>query len=382
MMPMMLIKKTQSSYFSCFIGKSLSLSKLSLYSTSTSEKLPQTSNFMRDYLISTCEFSSTKATTASKGISYIHTPEKPDSVIQFLKQNGFSNEHVRKTIANCPTICGRDVEKVISPNFQALRNLGFKNQELIKFISSSPHTLCLPRATTRIEYWKNLLGNDLNKLLLAFTRNRGLTCLDIDKNVIPKISLLQNSGFTKKDIRIAITMLPGFITMSLDLMEKTLNRSLKFGFIKGSKMYLNFLLVAGRFDDDGYKGMVEFYRNFGWSESDFLSAMLKQPRFLNISKEITKAKMEYLTKCVGCTQSYIASHPVLLTLSLTNRLAPRSKLIKILKSSVLNFKETDLFTIMALSEKKFKEKYILQFKDEVPKLMETYNSLCSHQISD
>ncbi|RWV80126.1 hypothetical protein GW17_00058648, partial [Ensete ventricosum] len=113
-------------------------------------------------------------------------------------------------------------------------------------------------------------------------------------------------------------------------------------------------------------------KGFGWSEYDFLAAFRKAPTLVRCSLKSLQRKMEFLINETRCAPSYLATHPVMLLLSLEKRLIPRYRILTGLKSRGLYNVNLQMFTYMKYPEKKFLEKFVIRYK-ECPEHIELYN---------
>lgn len=110
--------------------------------------------------------------------------------------------------------------------------------------------------------------------------------------------------------------------------------------------------------------------SLGWSNSEFCSAIGKQPYFLHNSTDILRIKMEFFVNNIGFTPSSIAKRPKILVFSLKKRMIPRFQVMKILKSEGLWTSNDKLNMFFMISDLKFLNKFILPYKDKFPKLLE------------
>ncbi|KAG1342443.1 putative transcription termination factor MTERF8, chloroplastic-like [Cocos nucifera] len=132
------------------------------------------------------------------------------------------------------------------------------------------------------------------------------------------------------------------------------------------------LWVFYKVGQEKFDAKLEAMKGFGWSEAEFLAAFRKAPVFLTGSASTMRDKMDFLVREAGCTPSYIARHPVLLTLSLAKRLIPRNRFLEALKSKVLHGGEYNVHTAMVSSERRFLQYYVLRHVNKFPELNELY----------
>ena len=192
------------------------------------------------------------------------------------------------------------------------------------------------------------------------------------KSISPKIALLKDHGLSEENIKLMFVRSSRVFAMSIPSLELLLKRVQELGFQHGSSMFVYGLSTLSNYGLDTFKAKVGVFKSYGWSEREFAVAFNKYPFFLGLSKENIQKKMEFLVGRVGCLQSYIASHPILLGLSLEKRLIPRYHVISCLKMNKLIIREWDLCSLMLLSDNIFLEKFILPYKEIEPMLHETY----------
>lgn len=160
-------------------------------------------------------------------------------------------------------------------------------------------------------------------------------------------------------------------------MEDVIVRTRELGFQPGSPMFVSGLqALIGNSRDMLHKKM-ELLMSFGWSENDFFSALRKYPLMVKISGNNLEAKMNFLTGEVGCDLSYIASTPQLLTCSLEKRIKPRHRVLSLLESKGLVSKNPVFYYAIRMTDRKFVERYILPYKEEISGLLETYLAACA-----
>lgn len=348
--------------------------------STSAQNPPPKSNLITDYLIASCGFSPERAAKSSKPIASLTSTTNPDSVRHFFKHNSFTDAQIGKLISAYPRILCADVNRTLQPNLSSLHKMGFAEPELQQLVVRNPQTLLLRSAASRIVFWKALLNGDMKKLVLALVRNRGLINWNIDKHVLAKIALLKEYGLSDSDIRLIVVSGRGLFLRSSATIEVLLKRAHEMGFRPGSALFVDALSTLSCLGRDQFLARMEFFRSFGWSEGDFLSALRRNPSFSLLAEENLRSKMEFLVKRVGCTQAYIVARPVILNYSMEKRLMPQHYVMHVLKSKNLGGREWDFYSAIAITEEKFADRFILRYKDEVPTLLETYNAACNGEF--
>ncbi|XP_008809522.2 uncharacterized protein LOC103721198 [Phoenix dactylifera] len=336
-------------------------------------KLSAEPHFMADYLVASCGLSLEKAVEASKSLRRIKSRQQPDSVLDFFKKHGFDDSHLKKLVSWNPRWLAFNVEETLAPKFRALHDLGFTGPDLTHVVMSNPvvsnHNL--HRIVSKIQVWRDLLGSDehLKKFLKG---NQWLLGHSVEKTIQPNLSVLKDCGISDQRITLVLKKHPKFILQKPDALRALIDRAKGLGVLPGSTMFHWALWVLYKVGQEKFNAKLEAMRGFGWSEAEFLAAFRKAPGFLTGSVSTMREKMDFLVQQAGCAPSYVARHPVLLTLSLAKRLVPRNRYLEALKSKKLHGGEYDVYTAMVCAEKRFLEYYVLRHVNKFPELNELY----------
>ncbi|KAE8038610.1 hypothetical protein FH972_011104 [Carpinus fangiana] len=112
----------------------------SVGSLSESNKKPEEEgkhSFAVSYLINSCGLSTKSAILASQRVLF-QSPERPDLVLNFFKENGFSNAQISRIVGMLPLILLSDPEKTLLPKIELLRSIGVSSSEVITILSLNP----------------------------------------------------------------------------------------------------------------------------------------------------------------------------------------------------------------------------------------------------
>jgi mTERF domain-containing protein len=111
----------------------------------------------------------------------------------------------------------------------------------------------------------------------------------------------------------------------------------------------------------------------GCTEEEFDAMFRRAPCLVFVPAALLRRKVEFLMAEAGCDATHIVTNPVLLTLSLGKRMAPRCRVVEALRSRGVGIgKKANLGSVMRYPEDKFVERYVLRYKEEVPELLELY----------
>ncbi|XP_042429989.1 transcription termination factor MTERF8, chloroplastic-like [Zingiber officinale] len=222
----------------------------------------------------------------------------------------------------------------------------------------------------RLKVWESLFGS--REILLRNLRscNRFMST-SIENVVRPNLNFLRDEcGIPEHRVSLAIQKHPSFITQNPDTLRALVDRADGIGIPRESGMFLWILFVLHGVSKEKFEAQVKLMNSFGLSNSDFITAVKKHPTFLKISPESLQGKMEFLVKDVGIAPLDIAYHSKILGFSLEKRLIPRFRVMEILKSEGLWKPTSKLHVFFSSSAPKFLQKYVLPYKDKLPKLLE------------
>ncbi|XP_042422792.1 transcription termination factor MTERF4, chloroplastic-like isoform X1 [Zingiber officinale] len=329
--------------------------------------------FMVEYLVNTCGFSADDASKVSKSLPRNKSTENPDVVLGFLRYQGFDGANLRKVISLRPRLLGCHVEKNLAPKFQIFRDMGLSESDVIDVVLLHPAIIDLNFQNTllpRLKVWESLFGS--KEILLNNLRRHGwFMTTNIENVVRPNMNFLQDEcGIPLEQLSFVLRRHPCFIVQNPESLRALVDRAEGIGIPRGSGMFLWILDVLHGVSREKFEAQVKLMNSFDFSNSDFVAAIKKYPWFLWLSTETLQRKMEFLVKDVGITPSNIAKQPVFLALSLEKRVIPRFHVLEILKSEGLWTSQDTLRTIFLSPGPKFMQKYVLPYKDKLPKLFE------------
>lgn len=225
----------------------------------------------------------------------------------------------------------------------------------------------------RIEYFRKLLGTD-DKVVLAlkkFALVPGNSRLErMEENVL----LLRKNGFSNDDIAKIVLKNPikFFLTKSERLQDVLHILEHDWGIPRGATMFSYGVDVLTSNKKSRIDMKFEILRSYGWSDVEILRMVRILPPILNVSDARMRKVLDYFMKEVGCSPDFLASRPVLFTLSLEGRVKPRNEVLEILNEKKLNKRETGLYRVLCMRELQFQNNYLLPYKDILPGMYKSY----------
>ncbi|PRQ57764.1 putative transcription regulator mTERF family [Rosa chinensis] len=140
-----------------------------------------------------------------------------------------------------------------------------------------------------------------------------------------------------------------------------------------SATFMKALVVTFMVDASKREQKMQFYKERGWTEDDFVLAFRKHPLFMTFSEKNISSKMDFLLNKMGWQPANVAGDPYVLTYSLEKRIIPTCSVIRVLLLKGLITKgECSLVSILKKSEKYLLNKIVLKYQEQVPELLSIY----------
>ncbi|XP_042390242.1 transcription termination factor MTERF15, mitochondrial-like isoform X2 [Zingiber officinale] len=303
-----------------------------------------------EYLVDSWGLSAAEASKVSRSLSDLKSSKKPDYFFNFLKSQGFTDSHIKRIInVNPRSVCVK-----VEPKFRSWLDAGISQSDLVEIITSYPR----------------ILHYSIRSVVSS-----------VEKRILPNLKFLMDvCGISEEKASRAMRSRPELLAKKLDSLQTLVRRADELGVPRQSPMYPLLLIVLYGIDKEKFEAKSKFFKSLGWSESDFFTAVRTTPTLLTISQPYLQRKMEFFVKEVGYSPSFITQRPLILLFSLDKRVIPRFQVLELLKSENLWTAKGNFFYYMKLSDKKFIEKFVIPYKEKVPKLVDIY-SLPSTEVS-
>ncbi|XP_074565512.1 transcription termination factor MTERF15, mitochondrial-like [Curcuma longa] len=322
-----------------------------------------------EYLVDTCGLSAAEASKVSLSLSGLKSSKKPDYFLNFLKSQGFTDSHIKRIINISPkSVCIK-----VEPKFRSLLDAGFSQSDLVEIITSNPRILDhnMRSVVPRLEFWDGLFGS--RELLVKRLKKKWFFGYSVEKRILPNLKFFMDvCGISEEKASQALKNRPEFLVQKPDSLQTLVRRADELGVPRHSPTYPFLLIVLYGNNKENFEAKHKLFASLGWSESDFFNAIWKTPTLLNISQPYLRRKIEFFIKEVGCSPSFITQHPIILLYNLDKRVIPRFQVLELLKSENLWTAKGSLLSYINPSDKKFMEKFVLPYKEKVPKLVDIY----------
>lgn len=341
--------------------------------SSLSQISQSTNNRTVDYLVRTLGLSKDSAVAAAKRI-HLKRTANPDSVIALFEAYGFATSNTASIFCRNPSLLLADPDTTLKPKLEFLSQNGVSGQVLVDVISRDPSIL--RRSLDKqiipcIDFLRNFFGST-DGIVSLFSARRGTWVLHkFSESVAPNIERLRAYGVPDSNIAKMIWVRPRTLSRDaegfIDIVEKTKEA----GFNPSSLMFIYGLCTFSGMKKDKWLSKLQVFKSFGWSEEQFQSLFLKQPKFMNSSEEQIKRALDFFMNKLDWTPEEISKYPIVLFLSFEKRVIPRSSILQHLISKGF-IKKTSVGKAFMIREDKFLVKFVMQYLSKDPHLLEMY----------
>ncbi|TVU11977.1 hypothetical protein EJB05_45589, partial [Eragrostis curvula] len=336
--------------------------------------------FVEDYLVASCHLTPEQAVKASKVLSHLKSPSRPDAVLAFLSGLGLSDADIAATVAYDPKLLCSEVERTLAPRLPKLRGLGLSPSQIARLVLVDPARFRRPTVVSKLRFYVPLFGSFEN-LLQALKSNSYLLSSDLEGVVKPNVAFLMECGLDACEIAKLSIPVPRLLTTKPERVREMVLRAEAIGVPRGSGMFRHALLAVAFLSKEKIAEKMEFLKKtYRWSDAEVGVAVSKLPLLLKHSKDRLCRMAEFLIITVGLVPEYIAHRPALLTYSLERRLRPRHYVVRFLKANGLLEHDRSYYSAVQVSENIFMEKFIRPFMEAAPGLDQDYAAACRGEV--
>ncbi|XVF82942.1 hypothetical protein PTKIN_Ptkin16aG0092200 [Pterospermum kingtungense] len=329
-------------------------------------------SFTVSYLINSCGLSPDSALSVSKRMQF-ETSEKPDSVISFFKNHGFSKTQIRDLIKRRPKLLLAVPDKTLLPKFQYFYSKGISRSELARILSSYPRVLEYnldKNIIPRFNFFKELTHCDDKKVFLAYKNCPMILTYDLKSVFASNLAFLRDIGVPESIIMTKLVVHPRIFARNHDKFRRYTEEVKKLGFNPSKQLFLIALQSLTEISRSTWERKSNIFKQCGWTDKDIVSAFEKNPRCMTFSEQKIIATMNFLVNTMDFKPSFIANCPYLLSYSLERRIIPRCSVLQALVSHGL-IKEFNVFSVLACTETKFLQRFVTPYEDL--NLLKLYN---------
>ncbi|KAK8507230.1 hypothetical protein V6N13_070018 [Hibiscus sabdariffa] len=188
-------------------------------------------SFTVSYLIKTCGLSPESALSASKRVSF-QTPNRPDSVIAFLKSHGFSKPQIGTIIGKLPHLLSSKVEKTLLPKIAFFNSKGISSSDLTELFAKDPKIFEISLEKKIIPFFNflsNMFQSDKDALGVLILWPRFLQ-YNFDSCILPNTNVLRQNGVPELNIVKGFRQIPNIISAAPIVFKENVEKVKKMGF--------------------------------------------------------------------------------------------------------------------------------------------------------
>ncbi|KAI3449526.1 hypothetical protein Pfo_006191 [Paulownia fortunei] len=335
-------------------------------------------SFAVSYLINSCGLSAKDANSVSRKVC-IKSPKKPDAVLELLRKYGFTNAHISRLVTRWPLVLVACPNKNLLPKLEFFRSIGVPIVVLVEKLSAQPTVLQRSLKNSLIpsyNYLKSLLQSD-KRVAYVFSRAPRAFSGGWPGGISSNISILRERGVPESSIVSLVMYQPSLLIIGKKKLAVYVDRVAEMGFDISRRLFIHAIRVFTDMTESTLKHKMDVYRSCGWSEPDIIAAFIRNPLCMKLSEKKIMANMDFLVNKLGCKPGAVAQCPVLLGLNLDKRMKPRCLVARILNEKGLLKKMTGVTTLLKMSEEKFLKRYIVDYKEDIPQLLDIYQGKLS-----
>ncbi|XVF62624.1 hypothetical protein PTKIN_Ptkin09bG0023300 [Pterospermum kingtungense] len=350
----------------------------SVFRLSSSVRFISTTNtsnqqsFTVSYLINKCGFSPETASWASM---YVHfkTPEKPDSLIAFLENHGFSKTQITDLIRRQPDLLVSDTEKTLLPKLEFFHSIGFSRPDLTKLLSNYPAVLkssLEKQIIPSYNFLRNLFQSN-DKTIKAIKRFTGVLVYSFESHLFPNIKILRRNGVPESNIIAIFHRKPRTFMFNPVRFKEVVEEVKRMGIPSDRKKFLEAIFALRSMSKSTLENKFAVYRRWAWSDQEILEAFRKYPTCMTVSEEKIMAIMNFLVNKMGYSTTLVAKQPSILHRSLKRRIVPRALFAQELLSQGL-ITDIKLSVLFDTTEEVFLKRFVNRHADRAPELLKLY----------
>ncbi|RZC75772.1 hypothetical protein C5167_000237 [Papaver somniferum] len=326
------------------------------------------SSFVVCYLMNSCGLTEKQALSASKKLNF-KTSSKPDTVLTFFQDYGFTKPDISKIITREPVILSLDARKTLKPKLDYFNSKEISRLEIIKLLSTNSTVLTRSLQNHIIPFFnfiKNIVGTD-RYTCIVFRRTMFPPVGFIEKMKL-NLQVLRDEGVPQsKIVKFLISHPRSLCTGKF----KDIIQEIKgMGFDPHKYAFTSAIHALSAMSKSTWEMKLNVFRKWGWSDSQIQNAFIFHPQCMKHSEKMISAKMDYLVNQMGISSPLIARCPVILNYSLEKRIIPRCSFYQSLVSKGLIEKDKiRISSLLCITEKSFLDKYVIKYQQEAPELL-------------
>lgn len=302
--------------------------------------------------------------------------ENPSSVLNLLRNCGFSQTQVETIVSKYPRILFCNVQKTLEPKVDFLRSIGLSENELLDVVTTCP--LLFQRSLNNhliplVDFLVTSMGCQRNAA--AVIKKYPSILFHTSKYLMPNLSTLRNLGIPQSQIsNIMATGVGGRVITCTKpgRFSKVVSTVTEMGFDPLSSAFKHAVIAMLFCTGSTWEGKLVFFKTLGFSDKEILNIFMVNPYLISRSEEVIRGKVEFYVNKFHWSPTQLSRRAAILTFNLEKRIIPRCLVLQLLLSRNRILDNVKLYTVLTYSEDDFLQRYVIKYKDETPEVLDAY----------
>ncbi|PIN07501.1 Mitochondrial transcription termination factor, mTERF [Handroanthus impetiginosus] len=305
----------------------LQLTPFSSAATATPKPISEIANqnsFAVNYLINTLRFSPERAFSAARYLKF-KSRERPDSVIAFLENHGFTKQQIERLVKHYPGVILYNPQKAMMPKIEFFQSFGISKTEITRIFTTTP-AMCGRNLERQIipcfSYIKSLF--DANETSLSYLKSAThALCCNLQSQLLPNVKVLKESGVPHSKIVYLLQTHPRTVMVDAKRFRKLVEKVKEMGINPLASTFVIAVHVLQAMKKSNWENTVAAYKKWGISDDEIITAFAKHPSFMTVSTDKIMSVMDFFVNKIGMDSSIVVKLPALVSYSLDKRIKPR-----------------------------------------------------------
>ncbi|OWM71227.1 hypothetical protein CDL15_Pgr011354 [Punica granatum] len=301
-------------------------------------------------------------------------PRNAGSVISFLESRDFSAAQISGMVRRWPRLLRLKPKRTLLPKLEFFQSKGLSRPDLAELLSQNPLVLSRSLERTLIpnfNFFRGVLKSDVKALQVIICGHRGQGGAH-EITALPNLKYLVDNGVSESNVACILRYQPQKLYTSCARLSEAMLVLKGMGLDPQKTAFVHALSAVLGLSKPSWESKLRVYRNWGWSEEEFISAFRKCPHCMTASEDKINRVMNFFVDRLGWKPSLIAEHSTVLGYSFEKRIILRAAVLQFLLSKGLIDRRYSLVQILTMNEKLFMKR-IAKYPEVAPHILAIYN---------
>ncbi|KAG6683944.1 hypothetical protein I3842_12G038700 [Carya illinoinensis] len=290
------------------------------------------------------------------------------TTVEFFRAHGFSDKQITTLTMKLPSLYMYNADKIFKPKLEFFKSLGLSDLEIAEILSAAPSVLetsLEKQIIPCVQELRRILGTDEN-VLNVIKAYCPVIRANVGHMLQPNIATLLSHGVPQSLVLKLFLNRPSSLLICGNRFSEIASEVMKLGFDPNCLNFVDAIMSMSQNSKTLWEQKVEAFRSFGLSDDQICSAFKRGPLCMTASMKKIKKMMGFFVNKLKMNPSMISKNPNLVRLSLEKRIIPRCSVLQLLMLKGLIKEDTSIVYTLQMSEKKFMEKFVSKYQNEVP----------------